>query len=85
MNINEYDFRVICRNGTLASHPGFSVDSECVLTSIVDGEVVVRRGSSKTNSIINALSSIDSYFQVAPDFEMYNIYNGKKHLLFKVV
>lgn len=82
--MNPNDFRIMCRNGTLAKQTGFDVDSECPLTTIVDGEVVVRPKDSKTPGITNALISLDKYFQVDPDFKMYNIFNSERHLLFKV-
>uniref|UniRef100_A0A8D8BFS2 Transferrin n=1 Tax=Culex pipiens TaxID=7175 RepID=A0A8D8BFS2_CULPI len=81
MNANEY--RIMCRNGSLAAYPGFRVDDECLLTTIVDGEILVRRHSSKTAGIVNALSSLDIYLQNDPDFKMYNIYGGVKNLLFE--
>lgn len=74
----------MCKNGTLANRNGFDVDNECPLITIVDNEVVVRRGSQKTNSIANALISLDRYFQIDPDFKMYNSFNGITDLLFKV-
>lgn len=83
LSINPDDYRVLCRNGTLAAYTGFQVDDECLLTTIVDGEVVVRRQSSKTAGIVNALSSLDVYLQNDPDFRMYNIYGGIKDLLFE--
>lgn len=83
LNINPNDYRVLCRNGSLAAYPGFQVDEDCYLTTIVDGEIVVRRQSSKTAGIINALSSLDIYLQNDPDFRMYNIFGGVKNLLFE--
>ncbi|XP_055535032.1 transferrin-like [Wyeomyia smithii] len=83
LGMNPNDYRILCRNGTLAAYPGFQIDEECVLTTIVDGEIVVRRKSSRTAGIVNALSSLDVYLQSDPDFKMYNIYNGVKNLLFE--
>lgn len=82
--LDENQFRIICRNGSLAAYTGFKVDESCALATIVDGEVVVRRQSKKTAGIVNALLSFDQYFQSDIDFKMYNIYNGTRHLLFKV-
>uniref|UniRef100_A0A1B0DLF5 Transferrin-like domain-containing protein n=1 Tax=Phlebotomus papatasi TaxID=29031 RepID=A0A1B0DLF5_PHLPP len=81
--LNPHDFRVLCRNGSLAAYTGFDVDSDCVMTTIIDGEIVVRRDSTRRDGIVNALTSFDLYFQVQPDFKMYNIFAGVKHLLFK--
>lgn len=83
LNVNPNDYRVLCRNGTLAAYTGFQVDEDCLLTTIVDGEIVVRRQSSKTAGVVNALSSLDVYLQNDPDFRMYNIYGGNKNLLFE--
>lgn len=84
LNLNPNDFRIMCRNGSLADRTGFNVDKGCYLTQIVDGEIVVRRGSTKIPGIINALSSFDRYLVNDPDFKMYNIFNGIKNLLFEV-
>ncbi|XP_059607421.1 transferrin-like [Phlebotomus argentipes] len=81
--LNPHDFRVLCKNGSLAAYPGFNVDPDCVMTTIIDGEIVVRRDSARRDGIINALTSFDLYFQNQPDFKMYNIFAGVKHLLFK--
>lgn len=83
LKLNPNDFRIVCRNGSLAAYPGFNVDPACFLTTIVDGEVVVRRNSDKSAGIVNALLSLDKYLQNDPDFKMYNIFNGIKNLLFE--
>ncbi|XP_058829124.1 transferrin-like [Topomyia yanbarensis] len=83
LGLNPDHYRILCRNGTLAAYTGFQVDDECVLTTIVDGEIVVRRHSSKIAGIVNALSSLDVYLRSDPDFKMYNIYGGIKNLLFE--
>lgn len=82
ISLNESDFRIICRNGSLAETTGFAVDDACMLTVIVDGEIMVRRGV-KHDGVVHALTALDKYFQSEPDFKMYNIFNGKKNLLFK--
>lgn len=83
LGLNENDFRIICRNGSLADRTGFDVDEACALTTIIDNEIVVRPKSDKIPGIVNALASFDKYFSLNPDFKMYNVYNGYKHLLFK--
>ncbi|XP_055630432.1 transferrin-like [Toxorhynchites rutilus septentrionalis] len=84
LGINPDDYRILCRNGSLAANTGFQVDEECLLTTIVDGEIVVRRhDATKTAGIVNALSSLDVYLQNDPDFKMYNIFGGAKNLLFE--
>lgn len=83
LKLNPDDFRIFCRNGSLAANTGFDVDPECFLTTIVDGEVVIRRRSDKNAGVINALLSLDKYLQNDPDFKMYNIFAGDKNLLFE--
>lgn len=82
LGLNSADFRVLCRNGSLAAYPGFDVDAECLLTKIVDGEVVARRDSDKLAGTVNALISLDKYLQSDPKFKLYNHYNGVQDLLF---
>lgn len=84
LGIDPNEYRIICRNGTLADRTGFDVEQECALTTIVDGEIVVARNNHKTTGIINALSSYDKNFQSDPDFKMYNSFAEKRDLLFKV-
>lgn len=83
LNIDPTNFRILCRNGSLAANPGFDVDPSCFLTTIVDGEVVTRRNSDKNAGIINALLSLDKYLLNDPDFKMYNIFAGERNLLFE--
>lgn len=83
LKLNPSDFRILCRNGSLAAYTGFDVDPACFLTTIVDGEIVVRRHSDKNAGIINALLSLDKYLQNDPDFKMYNIFQGERDLLFE--
>uniref|UniRef100_A0A182QXI1 Transferrin-like domain-containing protein n=1 Tax=Anopheles farauti TaxID=69004 RepID=A0A182QXI1_9DIPT len=81
--MNPNDYRVLCRNGSLAAYTGFDVDEECYLTTIVDGEIVVRRQWEKSDNIVHVLSSLDVYLQNDPDFRMYNIFGGQRNLLFE--
>lgn len=83
LTLNPNDFRILCKNGSLAANPGFNVDPSCFLTTIVDGEIVIRRKSDKNAGVINALLSLDKYLQSDPDFKMYNIFSGEKNLLFE--
>lgn len=84
LGIDPHEYRIICRNGSLAANTGFDVDPACALTTIVDGEIVVARNNHKTTGVINALISFDKYFQTDPDFKMFNAFGGKRDLLFKV-
>lgn len=84
LRLNPHDYRILCRNGSLADRTGFMVDEDCYLTTIVDSEVVVRRTNSSITDIINTLLSLDRYFISDPQFKMYNTYGGMKNLIFKV-
>lgn len=88
LNLKPDDFRILCRNGSLAANTGFDVDAGCFLTTIVDGEIVVRgknsiNGTEKNAGIVNVLLSLDRYFLNDPDFKMYNIFQGVKNALFE--
>lgn len=83
LNLKPDNFRILCRNGSLASTTGFDVDPSCFMTTIVDGEIVVNRNNSRNMGILNALISLDLYLQSDPDFKMYNIFSGAKDLLFE--
>ena len=83
LKLDPHQFRILCKNGTLAAYTGFGVDSACPLTIIVDGEVVTRRHTAKLPGIVNMLLSLDVYLQNDPDFKMYNIFNGVENLLFE--
>lgn len=83
LRIDPNSFRIICRNGSLAEYPGFDVDPNCFLTTIVDGEIVVRRDNHKNKGIVNALLSLDKYLQSDPDFKLYNVFSGERDLLFE--
>lgn len=84
LRLNPDNYRILCRNGTLAARTGFIVDEDCYLTTIVDSEVVVRQSNSSITDIINTLLSLDRYFINDPKFKMYNIYGGIRNLVFKV-
>lgn len=76
----------MCKNGTLASYSGLKVDSECALAVITRTEVVTRRNSTKRDDINVALQEFEEWFGVSSHkpFELFNIFNGTKDLLFKV-
>lgn len=83
MNLDPNNFRIICRNGSLANAPGFDVDDNCFMTTLVDGEIVVRRNNPKNLGIVNALLSLDTYLKSDPDFKLYNVFSGERDLLFE--
>lgn len=81
------NFRVLCKNGTLASYTGLDVDSDCALAVITKTEVVTRRNSTKREDIDVALQEFEEWFGVNSHkpFELFNVFNGTKDLLFKVL
>jgi hypothetical protein len=83
LNLDPNSFRIICRNGSLAEYPGFEVDANCFLTTLVDGEIVMKKNNPKNLGTINALLSLDKYLQTDPDFKLYNVFSGEKDLLFE--
>lgn len=65
---------------------GLDVDTGCALAVITETEVVTRRNSSKRTDINVALQEFEMWFGVNQHkpFELFNIFNGTKDLLFKV-
>lgn len=86
LGLDTEDYRIMCRNGTVVPINNFNVDAGCPLVTIVDGEIVVKRGEQKVQSIRSALYSFDQYFQIRddPSFKPYGKYNGQENLLFEV-
>jgi len=85
VKVPEHNFRILCKNNTLAKEIGFDVDLNCPLTTIVDGEIVMYRKSPKTSSVVHVLKALEHYFirKNDPSFKIYNIYEGQRNLLFK--
>lgn len=83
-NINERSYRVLCRNGTLATHTGFNVDDNCALTVITNSEVVSRRNDFKNKDLSVALMEFENKFNIYTPFELFKAFNGTKDLLFPV-
>lgn len=83
--MNTTNFKVLCKNGSLASYSGLDVDSECALAVITQTEVVIRRNSTKKADISIALQEFEIWFGVNQHkpFELFNEFNGTKDLLFK--
>lgn len=84
LRLHPDNYRILCRNGSLALNTGFNVDEDCYLTTIIDSEVVVRQSNSSVTDIINTMLSLDRYFLSNPPFKMYNVFGGIQNLLFKV-
>lgn len=41
LGINPNDYRIICKNGSLADQMGFDVDSDCTLGSFIDSKILI--------------------------------------------
>ena len=77
-------FKVLCKNNTLASHPGFDVDDNCYLSITTTSEVVTRRDDELNNDISLALAEFEYRFNLKSPFKLFDDFNGKKDLLFQV-
>jgi len=83
--INALDFRVLCKNGSLASYKGFNVDADCALSTTIDSEVVSKRDNSKNPDISTVLLNFEKRFGTdrVKAFEVFNVFNNTLDLLFK--
>ncbi|KAF5299227.1 hypothetical protein FQA39_LY02400 [Lamprigera yunnana] len=83
--VNSNEYRVLCKNGSLASYSGFNVDDNCILTEIVEGEVLSKKDNPKNGNIRVVLLNLETRFglhQHKP-FEVFNVFNHTLNLLFK--
>ncbi|XP_077289434.1 transferrin-like [Arctopsyche grandis] len=89
LSVQPENFRVMCRNGSLAGYPGFDVDDECALSVTIDSEIVAKRGDRNTKNLQLLLQEIDNWFGYnSGSFKLINLeafspFNGTKDLLFK--
>jgi len=84
-NVNSSEFRVLCKNGSLASNTGFDVDDNCVLASVIDSEVVSKRNGPKNADLGVVLLNFERRFGTDPvkAFEVFSVFNSTYDLLFK--
>ncbi|CAG9864280.1 unnamed protein product [Phyllotreta striolata] len=77
-------FRVVCRNGSLAKNEGLSVDSDCALTIITTGDVVVKNNTVKRSNVIQLLKGIDLEFgqSLRKTFKVFETFDNVPDLLF---
>ncbi|EFN77822.1 Transferrin [Harpegnathos saltator] len=86
---NPDDYRILCKNGSLAANPGFHVDDTCPLSVIIDSEVVGRKNNTQTDTtdILLALLKMEDWLGYRVDAErpihVYGPFNGTYNLLFK--
>ncbi|KAJ8704110.1 hypothetical protein PYW07_013404 [Mythimna separata] len=90
LNLNETNFRALCRNNTLAASTGINIDDGCLLAYVVDAEVVTRRNDPLYNALNTLLDSLGGYFGYLSEnrnqlinLEIFSPLNGAKDLLFK--
>ncbi|XP_060525640.1 transferrin-like isoform X2 [Cylas formicarius] len=77
-------FKVICRNGSVAQYAGFEVDENAPLTIITAGEVVIVNGSAIYNDAVLLLRDIEKEFgqDLRKPFKVFDAFNRTKDLLF---
>ncbi|KAG7298564.1 hypothetical protein JYU34_018203 [Plutella xylostella] len=90
LNLQESQFRVLCRNNTLAAYTGINVDDNCLLALLVDEEVLARRNDPQFNSLTTLLELLDKFFGYNAavsnqliNLEIFSPFDGVNDLLFK--
>ncbi|XP_052745965.1 transferrin-like [Bicyclus anynana] len=86
-NLPETAVRGLCRNNTLALTTGIVNDTNCLLASVVDSEVLARRNDPITNSLNALLDTLDFYFGYNSaaqlvNLKIYSAFDGINDLLF---
>ncbi|XP_046750206.1 transferrin-like [Diprion similis] len=87
--INASQYRVLCKNGSLALYTGFQVDEQCALSITIDSEVMGRKSASaiNTTNTVLALLKIEDWLgyrvETLRPIDVYGPFNGTKNLLFK--
>ncbi|XP_050559441.1 transferrin-like [Spodoptera frugiperda] len=90
LQLEETQFRALCRNNSLALRTGIEIDDGCLLSLVFDSEIVVRRSDPYYNSLSTLMDSLDTYFGYIAangnqliNIEIYSPFNGVSHLLFR--
>lgn len=87
--VNQSEYRVLCRNGSLAGYTGFNIDDNCALSITIDSEVVGRRDDSKirASDTTLALLKLEDWLGYRPDsrraIRIYDSFTDYSDLLFK--
>lgn len=88
MGLEPDEFRVLCKNGSLAATTGFNnITKDCALTPTIDAEIVIRKDCSQKLSIQLALEEFDDkfgYLSHSLIIKLYEPFRGVPDLLFKV-
>ncbi|KAJ8667093.1 hypothetical protein QAD02_008755 [Eretmocerus hayati] len=89
-SIIQNEYRVLCKNGSLALNFGFDVDAACALSVTIDSEVVSRRDlkDPQLEDVKRVLLKIRDWlgYRGAGSrriIRVFDRFNGSKHLLFK--
>ncbi|XP_033220066.1 transferrin-like [Belonocnema kinseyi] len=83
---NQDQYRVLCKNGSLATNTGFNVDDNCTWAITIDSEVVSRNTNSEVDesNIVEVLLKLDKWFSYyRTPIHLYKQFNNTKDLLFK--
>jgi len=85
LRIDTSAFRIMCRDGSIVPVNNFDIPVDCPLVTIVDGEIVIRRNSTKQRAVVSALNSFDRYFNLneEPNFSMFRKFDGHLNVLFE--
>ncbi|XP_075989270.1 transferrin-like [Anticarsia gemmatalis] len=90
LGLQANDFRALCVNNSLADTPGVNIPDSCLLTLVVDAEVLTRRNDPFYNSLNVLFDSLDEYFgynaanaRQLINLEIFSPFGGNKDLLFK--
>lgn len=87
--VNQNEYRVLCRNGSLAGYTGFDIDDNCALSITIDSELVGRRDDSKIRILDTtlALLKLEDWLGYRPDsrraIRIYDSFTDHSDLLFK--
>ncbi|XP_048003548.1 transferrin-like isoform X2 [Leguminivora glycinivorella] len=89
-NLQASQFRALCSNNTLALQNGVNVDDNCLLSYVVDSEVLTRRQDEAYSSISALLDTLEKYFGYTAssgtqhvNLEIFSSFDGTRDLLFK--
>ncbi|XP_011310325.1 transferrin [Fopius arisanus] len=87
--INQNDYRVFCKNGSLAVNPGFDTDENCALSVTIDSEVVGRSSNREVENMDTTIALLKleawlGYTSLARrTIRIYDSFIGHRDMLFK--
>ncbi|XP_015122741.1 transferrin [Diachasma alloeum] len=83
------DYRVLCKNGSLAVNTGFNIDSNCALSVTIDSEVLGRSSNravenmDTTIALLNLEAWLGYTSRARRTIRIYDSFTGYRDLLFK--